>query len=437
MGAGHSHLQHSAPDRRTGRAVLAVIIPAALITLVALIWLWPPSVQHQPTQPGEAQQVTGVITAIESLPCPQTPEDQPGVPSILAGPNGCGNATVTLHDGPDEGENVTAELPAGPGSPLVKVGDEITLMYLSDMAEGNQYQIADHQRGNQLWILAAAFALAVVAFGRWRGLTALAGLGVTFGALLWFIVPAILAGRPPLLVAIVGSAAIMLTVLYLTHGPSLSTSVAVAGTLISLALTGILSAVAVSITHLTGLADENASYLGMTSQVNMQGLLLAGILIGSLGVLDDVTVTQAVTVDELARANPTYRFRQLYSAAIRIGRAHIASVINTIILAYAGASLPLLLLIATSNLPTGQVLTNQLIAEELVRSIVGTIGLIAAVPITTALAVLAATRLRRERPAPRPRHSDPDERLRALSGDWDDEPRAAGAHHAGAWHTAR
>ncbi|MGW4941902.1 YibE/F family protein [Actinoplanes sp. NPDC004185] len=235
--------------------------------------------------------------------------------------------------------------------------------------------------------------MAVIAFGRWRGLTALAGLGVTFGVLLFFIVPAILDGRSPVAVAVVGAAAIMLTVLYLTHGLGRTTTIAVAGTLISLTITALLSALATAGVHLSGVADETSNYVSITqADVNMRGLLLAGIVIGALGVLDDVTVTQSATVTELALANPAYGFRQLYAAATRIGRAHIASVINTIVLAYAGASLPLMLLFSAGNTPVSELLTGELIAQELVRSAVGTIGLIAAVPITTALAVLVATR---------------------------------------------
>ncbi|HET8681157.1 MAG TPA: YibE/F family protein, partial [Micromonosporaceae bacterium] len=218
-----------------------------------------------------------------------------------------------------------------------------------------------------------------------------AGLAVTFSVLLLFIVPAILNGQAPLLVAIVGSAVIMLSVLFLTHGFNLTTAIAVLGTLASLTVTGVLSAVSTWATRLTGVASEEASFLNVAFQdVNMQGLLLAGILIGSLGVLDDVCVTQAATVTELARANPDLTYGQTYQAATRIGRAHIASVINTIILAYAGASLPLLILLAAGDQPVGELLTSQFLAEEIVRSAVGTIGLITAVPITTALAALAA-----------------------------------------------
>jgi uncharacterized membrane protein len=288
---------------------------------------------------------------------------------------------------------VDTDIPFGPGAPKVSAGDRVTLIYTPDSPAGQQYQIIDHQRGRQLWFLLIAFALAVTAFGRWRGLAALAGLAVTFGVLLLFIVPAILDGRSPLLVAVVGSAAIMLSVLYLTHGFTVPTTVAVLGTLASLALTGALSAIVTGALHLTGVASEEDNFLSIANQnVNMQGLLLAGILIGSLGVLDDIAVTQAVTVEELALANPSLPAGRLYRAAERVGRAHIASVINTIILAYAGASLPLLLLIADGRQPLGQVLTTQLMAQEIARSVVGTLGLIAAVPITTALAAFAARR---------------------------------------------
>jgi uncharacterized membrane protein len=159
---------------------------------------------------------------------------------------------------------------------------------------------------------------------------------------------------------------------------------------VSLLLTGLLSALAVGAMQLSGAEDESSFILGQSHGVDLRGLLLAGIIVGSLGVLDDVTVTQAVTVEELALANPSLGGWQLYAAATRVGRAHIASVINTIVLAYAGASLPLLVLIVALDDPIGQVLSDQLVATELVRSAVGTIGLIAAVPITTAAAAYVA-----------------------------------------------
>lgn len=271
------------------------------------------------------------------------------------------------------------------------MGDDVVLIE-TDTPDGTVYAIVDHQRSRELWILAGAFALAVIAFGRWRGVAALGGLAVTFALLVFFVVPAILAGEPPLLVAIVGSSAIMLTVLYLTHGFALSTTVAVLGTLASLTLTGLLSAASVAALHLTGITDDISNAVGMTNSVNMEGLLLAGIVIGSLGVLDDVTVTQGAAVTEIAHANPAYGFGHLYRAGSRVGRSHIASVINTIILAYAGSALPLLILIVANNDSFGGVVTDQIIAQEIVRTVVATLGLIAAVPLTTALAALTASR---------------------------------------------
>ncbi|KAB1911675.1 YibE/F family protein [Micromonospora sp. AMSO31t] len=357
-----------------------------------MLLLWP----HSPAQveaTDEPPRVLGQVRAVAPEPCPPTAGESDEAPGPTTG---CGSVRVTLTSGREAGTDVSTDIPSGPGAPRLHVGDKITLLLLDDPTGGGKsYVVVDFQRSHQLWLLGAAFALAIIAFARWRGVTALAGLAVTFAVLLLFIIPAILDGRSPVLVAVVGSAAIMLTVLYLTHGFTTTTSVAVAGTLVSLTITALLSAVATAGTHLSGIADETASYLSIAYQnVDMRGLLLAGIVIGSLGVLDDITVTQSATVAELAAANPSYRFRELYRAGTRIGRAHIASVINTIVLAYAGASLPLMLLFAAGNTPFGELLTGELVAQELVRSAVGTIGLITAVPITTALAALLASRAR-------------------------------------------
>ncbi|WP_207755950.1 YibE/F family protein [Nonomuraea cypriaca] len=384
MGANHAHGTTPPASRRTVVAGLAVLVPLALVTLASLLWLWPEGRQDtgQAAPQSTVERLTGTVTGVTLKRCPATAEGSP-----QPDPATCGTATVRVGEGPDVGKDVTLRLPGAPGSQRFAVDDDVVL--LRD-AEG-AYQISDHDRAVPLWLFGAAFALAVIAFGRWRGVRALAGLAITFVFLLTFVIPGILEGRPPMLVAIVGSAAIMLIVLYLTHGFSLPTSMAVLGTLGSLALTGLLSYFALGFAQLNGITDDVGLTLGMSLPIDTQGLLLAGIIIGALGVLDDVTVTQAVTVAELARANPSYGFARLYRAAGRIGRAHIASVINTIILAYAGASLPLLLLFSIGAQPLGEVLTTPVIAQEIVRSVVGTLGLIAAVPITTALAALTAS----------------------------------------------
>jgi uncharacterized membrane protein len=255
---------------------------------------------------------------------------------------------------------------------------------------GRPYTVVDQQRtGPMIWLVALTVGVVLV-FGRLLGLTSLVGLAASFAVLLFFVIPAILRGSPPLLVAVVGAAAIMFLALYLTHGVNVHTSVAIGGTLASLVLTGVLGVAFTSALRLTGVAGDDDAFLAATrAGIDMRGLLLAGIVIGALGVLDDVTVTQAATVAELAAHGGQSRL-QLYRAASRIGRAHAASAVNTIVLAYAGGSLPLLLLLATSTQPISQVLTGEFMAQEILRSAVGTIGLVASVPITTALAALVA-----------------------------------------------
>jgi uncharacterized membrane protein len=418
---GHQAAGPSSPWAR--RFAIAVLVCAAVVTLVSMVLLWPDGSSNGSQGPGEPPaRLSGEIVSVKKVECPAPPPglEEPAGPFIEV----CGSVTVRLTGGSEAGQLVSTDIPTGPGAPDVEPGDRVVVIPTPDAFTENKYQVIDHQRGQQMWLLILAGALAIVAFGRWRGLAALAGLAVTFAILLVFVVPAILDGRPALLVAIVGAAAIMLLVLYLTHGLNARTSVAVLGTLASLVLTGVLAAVTTAALNLTGVASEEASFLTVTySDVNMHGLLLAGILIGSLGVLDDVAVTQAATVSELAAANHTLTAVQLYRAAARVGRSHIASVVNTIVLAYAGASLPLLLLLAGARVPAGEVLTSQLLAEEIVRSVVGTIGLVAAVPITTALAAAAA---RRSAPRPArqgtvsPRYAGTVQRHRSWLDPWDE-----------------
>lgn len=383
MGAGHGHGDPVKPGRTAIRFALWIIIPTALIGVVGMVLLWPGETPDTASQ--AAEEISGTVVGLSLHECPEIP----GMENNPDAPTRCGQVSVEL----ETGELVVTNLPNGANAPYVDLGDDVVLIHLPDSMEGEySHHIVDHDREMPLWILGIAFALAVVAFGRWRGVLALVGLAATFVVLLLFIVPAILSGEQPLLVAIVGACVIMLAVLYLTHGFSTATTIAVIGTLTSLVLTGVLSALAVQMTRLTGIADDDSNFLAAFHGVNMQGLLLAGILIGSLGALDDVTVTQASAVTELARANPKLRPLQLYRSAARIGRSHIASVVNTLILAYAGASLPLLILIAAADRPLGTVVTSPIIAEEIVRSIVGTMGLIAAVPLTTILAAFTVRR---------------------------------------------
>ncbi len=384
--AAHSHDVNLPPaSERTRRIVMAVLIPAMVATVVGLIALWPGDVEKRQGG-GEQERARGEVTKVVEQPCV---EGDPSLEGTPAESRRCGSATVRITEGAASGKTVTVELPNGPGAPALHSGDDVVLLHLTD-AGTDSYTVIDHQRGKPLlWLLALA-AAAIIAFGRWRGLSAIAGLAVSFGVLLLFVIPAILTGQPPLMVAVVGSALIMFVVLYLTHGVNVHTSVAILGTLASLVLTGVLGAAFTAFTELTGVGDEQSAFLAaFQGNVDMRGLLLAGIIIGSLGVLDDVTVTQAMTVAELSRTSGMSRW-ELYRSATRVGRAHVASAVNTIVLAYAGASLPLLLLITVGDQPIGELLTNQFLAQEIVRSAVGTVGLVASVPITTALAVLVA-----------------------------------------------
>ncbi|NUR28851.1 MAG: YibE/F family protein [Catenulispora sp.] len=347
-----------------------IVVPLILATLVGLIVLWPKGAppHAQPSGPAVTQVRGTVVTA--TPPCAaQTP----------ATPGGdCGTATVRVG-----GKTVDATIPSGTTAPQVHPGDKVVVAADPD---AGTYAIIDHDRGTQLIWLLIAFAAAIIAVGRWQGLASLGGLALSFAILLWFILPAIERGQSPLPVAVVGAAAIMFGVLYLTHGVNVPTTIAILGTLAALVLTGLLGLAVTGWMHLTGAGTEDSILLRTALPgIDLRGLLLAGIIIGTLGVLYDVTVAQTLTVAEIAAANPAAPARLLYRRASRIGRAHIGAAVNTIILAYAGASLPLLLLIVVSNPHPWDVLTNQAIATEIVRSVVGTIGLVAAVPVTTAL----------------------------------------------------
>lgn len=305
----------------------------------------------------------------------------------------CETVTAEIVGGPRRSEVVSFELTEGAAPTALAPGDRIVLARSLDAPIGQQYYFADRDRRIPLTVLAGIFALAVVALGRLRGLAALAGFGLSLGLLAVFILPALLAGSNPLAVCIVGASAIMLAGLYVAHGVTVKTTTALLGTLASLVITAVLAWLFVKIGRFSGLSSEEAGFLNISAaQIDLRGLLLGGIVIGTLGVLDDVTITQTAAVWELRAANPQMKARQLYTSAIRIGRDHIASTVNTLVLAYAGASLPLLILFTVGGVGIADVLNGEVVAEEVVRTLVGSIGLVASVPITTALAAWIVTR---------------------------------------------
>ena len=236
-------------------------------------------------------------------------------------------------------------------------------------------------------LLAGLFVLVVLLFARLKGALSLVGLALSLLVVVVFVVPAILDGKGPVAVAIVGSLAIALITIPLAHGLHAKSLAAILGTCASLLLTAGLAVAFTELTHLTGFSSEEATYLQLGSgDFSLQGLLIAGMVIGALGVLDDVTITQASTVLALRDANPSLGLRDLVARAMRVGRDHVSATVNTLVLAYVGAALPVLLIFSASDLGAGEVVNLELVAKEVVSTLVGSIGLIAAVPITTVLA---------------------------------------------------
>jgi len=375
----HGHSHGPPASARIQKRLAAIVVPLALLTAIALVVLWPGEPQLAQQAGPRPEQVEATVVAVEEHDCEGVARDE-------------SFRCVTV-EAAVEGTSEPAffEYAGGRGVRMFEPGDAILLARADPVPPGGTaYYFVDYQRSRPLLLLAALFAAVVIALSRWRGLAALAGLAVSMLVLLKFMIPAILEGSSPIAVAIVGAAAIMFPALYLAHGVNARTTTAVLGTLASLCLTGALAVMFVGAARFTGLASEEASFLQVSAdQINLQGLLLGGIIIGALGVLDDVTVTQASAVWELHAANPALRARELYSAALRIGRDHIASTVNTLVLAYVGASLPLMIIFTISNRTLGSVLTTEVIAEEVVRTLVGSVGLVASVPITTALAAVA------------------------------------------------
>lgn len=392
----HSHGDLTSQDLRLPprlrRVLAAVVAGFVLATLVGAVVLWPPATRHgsNPDLGTPVDLVNATVTAAPIVPC------NTGLNTLNVT---CRKVTARLDTGPERGRTTDLDITEGPDQPTFREGDRVVLGRAAD-ASGVAYYFSDYQRKTPLLLLGVVFALAVIGLARWRGAAALLGLGVSLLVLVRFALPAILAGENALAVAIVSSSVIALLIVYLAHGVTARTTTALLGTFVSLGLTAVLAVVFVHAAHLTGLSSEEGTYLRgiLGSRVNLRGLLLGGVVIGTLGVLNDVTVTQASAVWEIYLANPTVSARRLYRSAMRIGRDHIASTVDTLVLAYAGAALPLLVIFTVADRRLSEVLTGEVVAEELVRTLVGSIGLVASVPITTGLAALLVTRMVRRDP---------------------------------------
>lgn len=374
MGAGHSHGHvgaHANPQGVT-RIVWWMLGPLVALTIAGMVVFWP-SGDALPTLP-VGDFVRGTVEQV--VPCDN------GDPT-------CAVATLIVDEGPDAGYTFTANLTIGPSTPELAPGTPVYLSPLADSSEtGQKYALADVDRTVPLLVLSALFAGAVVLLARWKGVAALAGLAASMLILAVFIVPALLEGSPPVAIAAIGSGAIALVSMGMAHGFNVRTGVALIGTLFALILTTLLGWIFTEAMAFTGVATDDAAYLQAVAggTLDLRGLLLAGLVIGALGVLDDVTVTQAASVWEVFGADDRVPMRKLWAAGMRVGHDHVAAVVNTLVLAYVGASLPLMLLIMLSDAPLLQSINNEVIASEIVRSMVGSLGIIAAVPLTTSLA---------------------------------------------------
>ncbi len=366
------------PDKRRipmPRGLGAVVAVLAAAVLVGMLFLWPrDSVDIDLTTFGFAEgAVTAGVASSDATPC-----------SYDANLD-CKLTTFEINDAAsaDLGTQVLMELPDEDSQPVFNRGDAVFLFVIDNGDGTASYQYADRDRRGLLATLTGLFALAVIVLGRLRGVAAMAGLAISLLILFMFILPAIIAGTDAVLVAMVGGGAIALVSLYLAHGYTPMTHVATLGAFSALALTTALSWLVVNIANFTGLVDDEAFYLLSIPDLDLNGLLLAGIVLGAIGALDDVTVTQASAVWEVRKANPASSVTDLYAAGLRVGRDHIVSTVNTLLLAYAGASLPLLILFTLSSQSFGVIASSEVVAVEIVRTLVGSIGLVAAVPVTT------------------------------------------------------
>ena len=399
---GHSHRHQrevgaETPDlvesRKVANLIWSAVGFAALVTIIGLVVFWPSGGRAQGSDQTSDPVLKAQVVNVRTGPCTGTTSanntpchfiglhlDGHNLPAPTV-PRGGGQPTTFA--GP------TIEQPVG-GVGNLHPGDDI-YVNMTVLSDGTaSFSFYDYQRATPMWILTIVFVGAVLVLGRWRGFGAIAGLVASLAVIVKFLLPSILDGNSPVMVAIVAASLIAFIALYLAHGITLPTSVALLGTFASLAVTAVLSLLFVSWSNLTGLSDESALYLtSLGVSVDLQGIVLAGFVIGALGVLDDVTVTQVAAVAELHTAQPDLGPGRLYRSAVTIGRDHISATVNTLFLAYAGAALPLLLLFTQTNQSVGSLAGREVIATEIIRSLVGSIGLVSAVPITTWLAVKA------------------------------------------------
>ncbi|MGN6753397.1 MAG: YibE/F family protein [Intrasporangium sp.] len=389
--------------------ILTVVLTAlAAATIAGLVLSWPHGdrAAHVTSVEFAAPGVTfpvGTVTQVhpacaDDATGPDSSTTDPGAAAAAGGDpgNACGSLDVALGA-------VTVSVPAPPSlaDSGLAAGDRVQLMKVPTAGGGpDAYSFMQVQRSTPLVLLLVLFVVVVAAVARWKGILGLVGLAFGGFVIVAYMLPALLEGQSGLQVALVGASAIMFVVLYLAHGFSIRTSTAMAGTLLGVGITALLGVIAVHAARLSGLADdESATLSSFVHGLSTRELFTCAIIIAGLGVLNDVTITQSSAVWELRAAAPGLSRREVFAAGMRIGRDHIASTIYTIVFAYAGAALPVLMLIYLYDRPMVDLLQTESLAEEIVRTLASGIGLVLAVPATTAIAALAVAP--RADPAPR------------------------------------
>jgi uncharacterized membrane protein len=352
---------------RSGRVLVAAVVAVALFTLAGLAVLWPYG--WHPAGSPKGGTVAATVNTVTDAPC---------------GTGACRTIEVTVG-----GQEKHFGFPVR-NAPEVGVGDHVRLLRTGD----SYYEFAEvDRRGSLLWLV-ALFAIAAAALLRWRGVLAVAGVVISIAVLLGFVVPAILAGKPALLVALVAALAVMFVTLVLTNGLGVQTLAAALGVSATLVLTCVLAYVAIRFASLDGTSDlEMLQIKAGADTLSLKGVILAGMVIGALGVLADTAVTQASAVMALRRANPRYSARRLYAEGFTIGRDHLSATIHTLVLAYAGATLPLLLTLRSGLVTAADGVNAQSLAVPIVATLVGCLALMVAVPVCTGLAATLLVRL--------------------------------------------
>jgi uncharacterized membrane protein len=370
----HTELGPVAGRVRSVLTLLSVLVVVGCVVGLATTW---PSDPRSADEGFALERVDATITSLQACDGPD-----------------CVRAVAELADGTE----VELPVPGDAQVNAVEVGQDVVLGFQEDLPPGHQYSFLESDRQTPITLLIVGFALAVLLLSGWRGVASLLSLGLTMLVLGVYLLPALRSDQPMLVVALTTAGIVMLITMYASHGVSVRSTVALVGTLGGLVLAAVLGSVVSAAAAFTGLDESTNSLTVVLGGVDTRGLLVAGLIIGALGVLDDVTVTQTATVWELAAADPRAPRRSLLAAGMRVGRAHVSATVNTLVLAYVGASLPLLLLVSALGTSWTDAIFSEGIATEIVRGLAGSLGIVAAVPLTTALAAWAVPR-----PIPSPR----------------------------------